>query len=68
MKKVFLKELGYEVRQIYGQTTVPSTRMTLECVVTLDTHILLGGKFILRKKEHNLIVFYGYNEMLIFVF
>ena len=56
MMKVFLKELGYEVRQIYRQTTVPSSRMTLECVVTLDTRFMLPRNFLEKKKEHNLVV------------
>ena len=50
MMKVFLKELGYEVREIYWRTTVPSTRMTLECVVTLDTCVMLSRNVFEKKR------------------
>ena len=41
----------------------PSTVVTLDCMVTLDTHFLLWKKLILGKNKHNLVVFKGYNKM-----
>ena len=55
MMKVFLKELGYEVREIYWQTTDLRPGW-LWNVWLLWTHVLCYQGMFLRKKEHNLVV------------